>query len=333
MNGKDSEKRHIGRREFIAGGIAAAVGAGLSGGSARGNESGFPPFPEAGLPSRPFGKTGSRISLLTFGGGPWGYFEESTALKLLTQALDSGINCVDTAYGYGRSEEFIGRLMPGNRSRVLIHTKIATRDRKLWWQHCETSLKRLNVTYVDSLMIHHLEGWDDLEKLEGKGGPLELMQRAKEQKLARWTGVSAHTDSRVLLEAVRRHEFDHVMLPLNVATNGFADLGFEEIVLPDLVRRGTAVTAMKALGTGNIVKQFPEFDYRTCLRYTLSLPSVATATVTMPNLQNLMDNVEAVKNFQPFSPGEMAALKKKAEGELKTSFRSFMQNHRDVGES
>ncbi|MFH1069041.1 MAG: aldo/keto reductase [Candidatus Glassbacteria bacterium] len=331
MNGKDSVKRVIGRREFIAGGIAAAVGAGLPGGSVRGNESGFPPFPAAGLPSRQFGKTGSRITLLTFGGGPWGYFEESTALKLLTQALDSGINCIDTAYGYGRSEEFIGRLIPARRKEVLIHTKIATRDRKQWWQHLETSLKRLNVSYVDSLMIHHLEGWDDLEKLEGKGGPFDLMQQAKEQKLARWTGVSAHTDSRVLLEAVRRHGFDHVMLPLNVATNGFADLGFEEIVLPELARRGVAVTAMKALGTGNIVKQFPAFDYITCLRYTLSLPSVATATVTMPNLQNLLDNVEAVRNFQPFTPTEMAELKRKAEGELKTSFRSFMQKHLDVG--
>ena len=330
MDSREEKARGIKRREFIARGMAAALGGCVLSGKARAVESGFLPFPQSKLPVRPFGNTGANVTLLTFGGGgPWANAGEDVSLRLLTEALDRGVNCIDTAYTYGRSEELIGRLMPARRRQVLIHTKIGTRDKKLWWEHLETSLKRLNVDYVDTLMIHHLEGPDDLEKLEGRDGPFELLHRAREQKLARWIGVSTHTDSRVLLEADRRHNFDHVVMSLNVATNGFSDMGFEETALPVLARKGTAITAMKAMGAGRIVSRFPGFDYKTCLRYTLSLASVPTVTVTMPNLQFVLNNVEVVQDFQPFSQKEMAALKEKAQGELKASFRDFMHTHKD----
>ena len=322
----------ISRRQFITTSAAGAAGACILGAGKLGAASGFLPFPDSKMQARPFGNTGAQVSLLTFGGGgPWANLDEDIALMLLEEALDGGVNTIDTAYSYGngKSEAIIGRLMPRRRKDVLIHTKVSTRDKRLWWKQFETSLKRLKVDYVDTLMIHHLETMEDLEALEGKDGPFELMEKAREQKFARWIGVSTHTSGEVLLEADRRHNFDHVMMSLNVATNGFNDMGFEDEALPVLAAKGTAITAMKAMGGGKIVNRFPDYDYRTCLRYTLSLKAVPTVTVTMPNIQFVRENLEVMSNFEPFSEKEMQKLKKKAEGEVKTSFHQFMQTHTD----
>ncbi len=322
----------LNRRRFVAVG-AAAIGAALTSGQLEAQEADIQkhlPFPASGLPSRPFGSTGADISLLTFGaGGRWASMQQDSALQVLTLALSRGVNCIDTAYGYGRSEEIIGNIMPQWRSKVLLHTKVSTRNPEQWWKHFETSLKRLKTDYVDTLMIHHLEGPDDLAKLEVKGGPFELLHRAKEQKLCRWIGVSCHTDWKILLEAHRRHKFDHVMMSLNVATGGYTDLGFEENALPVLAGQGVALTAMKAMGAGKIVDAHPSYDYKTCIRYSLSLPGVHSLTVTMPNLQHMNADVDVAATFEPLGEDEMTELKAKAEGEVKEAFNRFMCTHVD----
>jgi predicted aldo/keto reductase-like oxidoreductase len=194
----------------------------------------------------------------------------------------------------------------------------------------ELSLKRLGVEYVDTLMIHHLEGPDDLAELEVPGGGFELMRKAKEQGLCRWIGVSTHSDWKVLLEAHRRHKFDHVMISLNVATGGYTDLGFEENALPVLREQNVGVTAMKAMGAGQIVNAHPAYDHKSCIRYTLSLPGVHSVTVTMPNMQYMSADVDVAAGFEPYSDEEMKALKAKAEGEVKEAFLNFMRTHSDL---
>jgi uncharacterized protein len=322
----------LNRRQFVAAG-AAAIGAAFTNSQLEAQDAGrqkFLPFPASGLPSRKFGSTGADVSLLTFGaGGAWASMQQDTALKVLTMALERGVNCIDTAYGYGRSEELIGNILPQWRDKVILHTKVSARDPKQWWSHFETSLKRLNTDYVDTLMVHHLGGPEDLAKLEVKDGPFEMLHKAKEQKLCRWIGISCHTDWKTLLEAHRRHKFDHAMISLNVATGGYTDLGFEENALPVFAGQGVAVTAMKAMGAGKIINAHPEFDYKTCLGYSLSLPGVHSVTVTMPNLQHMTADVEAVASFKPLGRDKMKELKAKAEGEVKEAFNNFMCTHVD----
>jgi len=77
----------------------------------------------AGLP---FGA--SRIALGTWaiGGWMWGGTEEKDAIATIHRALDLGINLVDTApvYGFGHSEEIVGKALAGRRDKVLIATKV-----------------------------------------------------------------------------------------------------------------------------------------------------------------------------------------------------------------
>ncbi len=65
---------------------------------------------------RELGRTGWRVSEVSFGawaiGGSWGTVDDTESLAALTQAIDSGVNFIDTAdvYGTGRSERLVGQL-------------------------------------------------------------------------------------------------------------------------------------------------------------------------------------------------------------------------------
>ena len=75
---------------------------------------------------RPFGATGLAVPPLGFGAGPVGdgALDEAEAGRLLNGALDLGLTFVDTAPGYGLSEERIGRFLSHRRSEFVLSTKL-----------------------------------------------------------------------------------------------------------------------------------------------------------------------------------------------------------------
>ena len=82
------------------------------------------------MPTRTLGKTGAHVSILAMGGGSrfLMYKEEDKALEALNRAIDLGVTYIDTAhaYGDGKSEERIGRLMPERRKQITLATKLCT---------------------------------------------------------------------------------------------------------------------------------------------------------------------------------------------------------------
>jgi aryl-alcohol dehydrogenase-like predicted oxidoreductase len=78
------------------------------------------------LPRRPYGQTGIEVSAIGLGAGQIGdeRLAESDVAALLNQALDAGITLVDTARGYGASEERIGRHLAHRRDEIVISTKL-----------------------------------------------------------------------------------------------------------------------------------------------------------------------------------------------------------------
>ncbi len=115
----------------------------------------------------------SRIGLGTWsiGGSLWGGSDEEASIQAIHQALDSGINLLDTAPGYGNgaSEEIIGRALKkyGKRDKLILATKFGLnletqnvfRDsrRESILKELEKSLKRLQVDYIDIYQVH----WPD----------------------------------------------------------------------------------------------------------------------------------------------------------------------------
>ena len=150
---------------------------------------------------REFGRTGLQVSAIGFGcwelGGQYGHYDESEVIAAVQRALDLGINCYDTAegYGFGRSEDLLARALGQRRKDVILVTKfgIYMDDKDQWFRDStrsqamaaiERSLKALQTDYVDVYLIH----WPDRQT------PYEETMRALEEIVqsgkARFVGVS-----------------------------------------------------------------------------------------------------------------------------------------------
>ncbi|NIR52018.1 aldo/keto reductase [candidate division KSB1 bacterium] len=125
------------------------------------------------------------------GGWMWGGSDERESIRTIHAALDKGINLIDTApvYGFGRSEEIVGKAVAGygNRDKIIIATKVGLewRDdeivrnstKKRIRKEIDDSLKRLGTDYIDIYQVH----WPDsrVPVAETAESLLELQQAGK----------------------------------------------------------------------------------------------------------------------------------------------------------
>jgi predicted aldo/keto reductase-like oxidoreductase len=256
------------------------------------------------IPSRTLGRTGAKVSILAFGCGSrfLMYKEEESAAATLNRAIDLGITYLDTAYSYGdgESETRVGRVMASRRKEVWLATKIPDRTRDEFLRRLESSLKRLRTDHVDLVHIHSLGQADDLARIEAPNGALKGLMEAREQKMARFVGMTSHTNGEVMAKAIERHDLDCVQMALNASRNG----RFEELGLPAANAKNLGVIAMKVTGQEFLVGEGPgKADMRSLLRYSMSLP-VTTAVVGMPRPEMLTDNVETARSFSPIDDQE-----------------------------
>lgn len=158
------------------------------------------------MQTRQLGQTDLHITPIGFGawaiGGNgwlfgWGAQDDADSIAAIHEALDAGINWIDTAavYGLGRSEEVVAKALQGLTKRPYVFTKCE----RVWNERrevgkclkadsirreCEASLKRLNVEVIDLYQIHWPEPDEDIE--EGWATVAELQREGK----VRWIGVS-----------------------------------------------------------------------------------------------------------------------------------------------
>jgi aryl-alcohol dehydrogenase-like predicted oxidoreductase len=118
---------------------------------------------------RPLGRTGWKVSEISFGawaiGGFWGPVSEDDAMGALHQAVDCGVNFIDTAdvYGDGRSERLIARLKKERKDEIIVATKAGRRmpkqttdgySRQNLTHWIEDSLRNLAADALDLLQLH-----------------------------------------------------------------------------------------------------------------------------------------------------------------------------------
>lgn len=176
---------------------------------------------------------------------------EADAVQLIRRAIDLGINLIDTAPGYGTSEELIGKALDhdGYRNRCIIATKCSGfRDRvpltsaevnRLVAKSIATSLKRLRVKSLEIVQIHFatVESVRDNWLLE----PLHAAQRAGD---IGWIGISTYHEPETLL-AVESGAYDVIQIPYNLLNQQMATN-----VLPLAQARGVGVLIRSALLKG-----------------------------------------------------------------------------------
>lgn len=189
---------------------------------------------------RRLGRLGHASSVLIFGAAALGEVSQGVADAAITQALDAGINHIDTAASYGDAEVRLGATLPQWRDRVFLATKTGDRDAEGAWASINRSLERLRVDHLDLIQLHEVGALATLDRVTAPGGALEALVRARDEGIVTGIGITGHghTAPSTHLEALRRFDFDTVLTPLNERlwrVPGYADA---YTALADEVRAG-----------------------------------------------------------------------------------------------
>lgn len=291
-------------------------------------------FSATGMPMRTLGKTGAQVSILAFGGGSrFVGYGEAKGLEALHRALELGINYIDTCDTYGpngESQLWIGKVLKARgRNGIWLASKVGPRKYDDFMRSLDISLKRLQVDHLDLLHIHALMGPDDLAAVEARDGAYAAAVKAREQKMARFIGVTCHAYPDVLARALERHEFDCTQMALNAALRGQvkgAEGSFETTALPVALRKNLGVTAMKIFAQDALVGQAAADKL---IHYSMSLP-VASAVVGMPKMEHIEQNVAAAKAFKPLPAGERKRMSDELSAKNRLALDHYFRNHIDA---
>ena len=202
---------------------------------------------------QPFGRTGHDSTRIIFGAAAlWGATDEDAA-PVLELLLEHGINHIDTAASYGRSERRVGAWMDEHRSTFFLATKTNERTYEAAKAQFEHSLERLRVSSVDLLQLHNLVDPDEWDMALAPGGALEAAIEAREKGLTRFIGVTGHGVSvaRMHLRSLERFPFDAILLPYNyvMMSNAQYREDFDELAAV-CEQRGIAMQTIKGITLG-----------------------------------------------------------------------------------
>jgi hypothetical protein len=215
------------------------------------------------------GKTNLMVGRIGFGGIPIQTPSEETAIRLVKESIELGINFIDTSRMYTSSEERIGKAIAGQRKRLVIATKSASRTGETVMADLETSLKNLRTDYVDLYQFHNVSSEENLQAVLAPGGPYEMVHKAREAGKVRHIGITSHRLS-VAKEALLTDYFETVMVGLNFVNTEAADE-----LLPLARQRDVGIIIMKPMAGGMLEKPVLAFKYLHQFTDVLTLIGIA----------------------------------------------------------
>jgi aryl-alcohol dehydrogenase-like predicted oxidoreductase len=297
----------------------------------------------ATLPTATLGRTGLKVMRLGYGAMEvrgsriWGGrpVTDEQAKTILNAVLDAGVNFIDTANDYGRSEEFIGKFLAGRRKEYYLATKCGctvvrkddnTDDTPHVWtkenlfRGLHESLERMKTDYVDVMQLHN----PSVEQTE-QGNLVEALQEMKKQGKSR--SVSISTTLPHLPAYIKMGVFDSFQIPYSALERDHEDWITKAAEAGiGIIIRGGAARGEPGAGLGN-TQRWEKFEQakldelredgesRTSfiLRYTLSHPHAHTIIAGTLQPEHLKENV-AVAQRGALKPATYAEAKKRLDG-------------------
>jgi predicted aldo/keto reductase-like oxidoreductase len=231
------------------------------------------------------GKTNLEVSQLGFGAVQICRVPETEATNLIREAVNSGINLIDTAHAYPDSEDILGRALKGLRDKVIICTKSGKTSREDFLDELNTSLKRLNTDYLDIYLFHGTSKSEDLDKLI-KNGVVEALLEEREKGKVRFIGFSCHNPD-IIDRFYEVADFSALMIPVNFVSTEFVDKNYKKLVKNDI-----GIMGMKPLGGGRIE------DARVSLKYINQYEKMVPV-IGMQSIVELEENLELINIKEP----------------------------------
>ncbi len=266
------------------------------------------------MPTRPFGRTGVRVPILSFGGSL------NLPLLMLRQAFKWGVTYWDTAHSYmgGNSEKLIGKYLkkfPEDRGRIFLVTKSHAWSLDGMSDELEQSLQRLNSDYVDLFFVHSVGNIAELDNAKRVWA-----EKKKAEGKIRLFGFSTHHNMEAcMLGAAKLGWIDAIMMTYNFRL--MHRDGMKRAVSA-CAEAGIGLTAMKTQGGGSLKTQSRTeeqmverllqrgfTDAQAKLKMVWDNPNIASICSEMPNMSILMANVAAALNRTQLTSGDRRRLK------------------------
>jgi aryl-alcohol dehydrogenase-like predicted oxidoreductase len=205
------------------------------------------------------GSTGLRVSPLCLGCmmfGQWGNPDHQESIRVIQEAIDGGINFLDTAnvYSAGESEEIVGKALQGRRDEVVLATKFhgpmgdgpndRGNNRKHIMRAVEDSLRRLDTDYIDLYQVHRPDPKTDIA--ETLGALTDLVRQGKIRYLGSSTFPGAEiVEAQWVSEKAHLERFVCEQPPYSILVRGI-----EREVLPACRKYGMGVIVWSPLAGG-----------------------------------------------------------------------------------
>jgi uncharacterized protein len=264
------------------------------------------------MPERPLGKTGHNVRLFSLGGQATIERPDTDAESeaIINRAIDLGVNYVDTAAAYGRgiSQIYIGRVMATRRNEVFLATKTHRRSYDESMQLLDQSLESLQTDHLDLWQLHNLTTMEQLDEVFADDGAIHALEKARSEGTVRFLGLTGHANPDVLMEFMRRFDFDTILMALNPADKYHRP--FMDELLPEANRRQMGVIAMKIPARGRIFRDGGLTSMEEALNWTMSQP-ISTVIVGCDTVAQLEENISVAANFQPLNSSQMVAIEAK----------------------
>ena len=193
------------------------------------------------------GRTNLEVNKDGFGALPLQRATMEEAVRILQKALDGGINFYDTARAYSDSEEKISKAFSSRRNEFFLATKTGAKNADDFRKDLETSLVKLNMSYIDVYQFHNPPF---VPKPGDENGLYDAALKAKKEGKIRFIGISSHK-FKLAKEAAESDLFDTLQYPFSYLSTE------EEIGLTKLCsEKNVGFIAMKALSGGLLTDIF-----------------------------------------------------------------------------
>jgi len=296
------KQNHVSRRKFIADSAKATALVSASGLLNSCSFSSVKNGEKYKIPRRTLGNTGLEVSILAFGGGSQ-FLQNNDGEweKLLEAAVEGGINLFETAPSYiasefwetgdgkslDSSEQRFGQVLSAYRDRLILSTKLSSRDPEEAKKSLESSLKNFKTDHLDLLLIHGITAEDKILDIES--GLFKTMRSFKESGMVKNIGFSCMNDAEHGRDMLEQLDFDVVLVTMNATKYG----DFADAILPVARRKKTGVIAMKVMR--DIVGE--SATSKELLKYAWTQPGVASATIGHWGIETLQENIRIAQEY------------------------------------
>lgn len=166
------------------------------------------------MKKRILGRTGLEVTVVGIGGIPIQKINQEVTTDMFKEVHRQGINFIDTARGYGISEEYIGNAIKGMRDDFILATKSTMRTYEDMKADIDLSLKNLKTDYIDLYQLHFIKDMDVYNQVMAEDGAYRALVEAKEEGKIGHIGITAHMKE-VLEVAIETDKFDTIQFPYN----------------------------------------------------------------------------------------------------------------------